>query len=508
MKKTTLKILKFILLFVVIGAIGSYLYIDYELHKILGRSTEVINISSIITPSSSVQIRNVALLSEDCSYFNEKQNVLLQDGKIVAIDSNTTIDKNIKIVDGTNKYLIPGLVDSHVHLKESKNDLYLYLINGVTSIREMAGNSIALNWKKSIDQDDEIGPRMFIASKTISSVSGLEGYYHEWTRQGINYTTKEDAQKAIEEIKQEGYDAIKMYSFVTPEMFKTTIEIAEEFDIPVIGHIPNKIRLDTFYTAGQKEVAHIEELTKQNMDDFEKSIARNPEEYIEFLKSRSNQIAKELKKNHICVVSTANLMESLPIQKFDLESKLKEIPLQYVNPKILEGTSIVKLGWLPTRNPYEYDGIIDVEQKRLTKIFWETYVEAIRIMTKSLMKYDVTILAGTDANVPPMVPGFSLHEELKTLSKYGMTNTEVLYAATVAPNEWMKRKSGRIKVGYDSDLVLLSKNPLEDIENVKTIEYVFVNESIIDKNQINDILQSIEQVNGKNRSLEIDEFVK
>ncbi|GAA3523675.1 amidohydrolase family protein [Aquimarina addita] len=508
MKKTLFKIFKAILLLLIIGGIGSYCYIDYELNKILGSSTEIINISEIIKPSSAIQIKNVAILSEDCGYFIENQNVLLQDGKIVSIDSNLTINKSIKIIDGTNMYLIPGLVDSHVHLKKSKNDLYLYLVNGITSIREMAGKAIALDWKKAIQTNDEIGPRMFVASAPISSINGLEGYYHQWTRQTLNYNTKEDAEKAIQKVKEMGYDALKMYSFVNTEMFNATIEVAKENDIPVIGHIPDEINLKSFYQSGQKEVAHIEELTKQNMDEFEKSIARNPEEYITFLKSRSDQIAKELKNNQVNVTSTVALMESLLIQKFDLESKLREVQLKYVNPKISEGTSIVKLGWLPTRNSYEYDGIDDFEQRKLTKIFWKTYIEAIRIMTKSLVKYDVTILAGTDANVSPMVAGFSLHKELETLSGYGMTNTEVLYSATVAPNEWMKSNSGKIKVGYNSDLVLLSKNPLEDIKNTKTIEYVFFNKNLIDKTQINDILKSIEQVNNKNRSIEIDEFIK
>ena len=79
---------------------------------------------------------------------------------------------------------------------------------------------------------------MFIASPPIFSESGIMGYYYQWTRQSINYSTKGDAEKEIKKIKEQGYDAVKMYGFVNPEMFKTTIDISEKYNIPVIGHIP------------------------------------------------------------------------------------------------------------------------------------------------------------------------------------------------------------------------------------------------------------------------------
>ena len=70
-----------------------------------------------------------------------------------------------------------------------------------------------------------------------------------------------------------------MYGFVNPEMFKTTIDISKKYNIPVIGHIP-LVNLDTFYTSGQKEVAHVEELTVKTIDDFGKSISKNPKEFL------------------------------------------------------------------------------------------------------------------------------------------------------------------------------------------------------------------------------------
>jgi predicted metal-dependent TIM-barrel fold hydrolase len=485
--------------------IGVFIWADNELNKVLGKSTEVINISSIVKPSQTIQIKNANVLSEDCSHFIKNQDVIIKNGKIILLGENQLMDSTSIIIDGTNKYLIPGLIDSHVHLKESKNDLFLYLVNGVTYVREMAGRPIVLEWRKSI-QKNGIGPRMFIASPPIYSESGLKGYYYRWTRQSINYSTKNDAQKEIKRIKEQGYDAVKMYGFVNPEMFKTTIEIAKEYNIPVIGHLP-LVNLETFYHSGQKEIAHIEEITVKNMDDFGKSISKNPKEYINFLKAHSDQIAKKLRENNICITSTISLIESLPKQRFALKSNLKGIELKYANPKIIEGTPLYKLGWLTGENGYEYDGEDKPEARKLSLTFWNTYVEAIHIMTKALVDNKVPIMAGTDANVATIVPGFSLHNELESLSKSGMTNSQALYSATVVPSTWMKSNTGKIKIGYNSDLVLLSKNPLEDIKNTKTIEYVFFDKYRIDKIQIKTILKAIEDANNKNRNIKIDEYL-
>ncbi|MCT2408567.1 amidohydrolase family protein [Chryseobacterium antibioticum] len=486
--------------------IFGFMWADHELNKVLGKGTKVVDFSSMIKPSKIIQIRNVNVLSEDCSHFIKNQNVLIKDGVIVQLGENQIVNEMATSIDGSGQYLIPGLVDSHVHLKESRNDLFLYLANGVTYIREMAGQPVILEWRKSIRKNG-LGPRMFIASPPIFSEKGLAGYYYGWTRQSINFSNRDDAQKGICKINKQGYDAIKMYGFVNPEMFKTTIEIASENNIPVIGHIP-LVNLDTFYQSGQIEVAHIEEITVKTIDEFGKSISENPQEYLNFLKIRSGQIAQKLKDQNISVTSTVWLSESFIGQRFDLKSKLKEIELKYANPPIIEGTPLYKLGWLPGKNGYEYDGKDEPAAKKRSLTFWKTYAEAIHMMAKALADHQVTIMAGTDANVATVVPGFSLHNELESLSNSGMTNSQAIYSATVAPGNWMKSKTGKIKVGYHSDLVLLSRNPLENIKNTKTIEYVFFNKYVINKKQIKTILKAIEDANNENRNIKINEYLK
>lgn len=209
MKKRWVRRISYSVLALLGVLICTFIWADDELNKVMGKSTKTIDIYSIIKPSKMLQIRNVNVLSEDCSHFIKNQDILIKDGMILQLSEDQTINSEATIIDGTGQYLIPGLVDSHIHLKESKNDLFLYLVNGITYIREMAGQPVVLEWRKSI-QKNGLGPRMFIASPPIYSDSGLTGYYYSWTRKSINYSNKNDAQKAIEKIHKQGYDAIKI----------------------------------------------------------------------------------------------------------------------------------------------------------------------------------------------------------------------------------------------------------------------------------------------------------
>lgn len=495
------------LLLAVIG-LGVIMWVNGQLKRAHGAYTGLVNTKNLLEPTPHLIIKNVNILSQDSKEFIANQNVTLKDGIITSIhkdrvDSNS----NIKIVDGTNKYLIPGLVDSHVHLKESKNDLLLYLANGVTHIREMSGSTEHLKWKRSIEQG-ELGPRIYVASEKVNSKSGISGIFNSWTRRRINYASEEDAIKKIQWLHKEGFEAVKIGSFVNSEMHNYTVREAKKYDIPVIGHIPYSIGLDSIYKSGQCEFAHIEEITKQLIRQFGRITTDNKDEFIQYILENCDAVSSRLRENNIAVSTTVWLMESFIGQKFNLDTYIKEVELEYANPGLIEGTKLGR-GWLPGNNSYaEVDEIMNDEKLLAnSKSFWTTYIQAIHIMLKSLVKNDVLIMAGTDANVPIAIPGFSLHDELESLSKVGMTNSQVLYSATVAPGIWMKTKTGIIKEGYCADLVLLSNNPLENIKNTKSIEIVFSGKYQIKKKDIDQILQEVVHKNNDSRSIDITSYI-
>ena len=124
-------------------------------------------------------------------------------------------------------------------------------------------------------------------------------------------------------------------------------------------------------------------------------------------------------------------------------------------------------------------------------------------MFDALLKKGVSILAGTDANVPVMVPGFSLHAEMKALNDSGMSTAQVIASATTTPARFMKTRTGKIRPGFKANLVLLRENPLNDIDATESIEMVIVKGRALSKKDLSAMLQAVETANDNSRSVPI-----
>ena len=320
----------------------SWLGIKSEIKQHLGEKTERVLPSIFKTHSGPLAIRNVNVLSADCQEMLDSLTVLIKDHKIIEINKNVDIPREYKIIDGTGQYLIPGLVDSHVHNKSSKNDLLLFLANGVTHVSEMFGQEEHLKWRKEA-QDGALSPRIYVATRKIGSQKGLvRKIKSTFFGSQSNYRTSEKARKAVRNYKEQGYDAIKLSSFLNAEIYYALTDEAKKQGIPAIGHLTYDIGLKDLYTSGQSQLAHIEEITKATMVDFGGLGYNNTEAYLTYLKSNANDIAKKLKEIDLVLSSTVSIIESIPKQNFDLENFLKTIELEYQNPGILEGSKLAK----------------------------------------------------------------------------------------------------------------------------------------------------------------------
>lgn len=146
---------------------------------------------------------------------------------------------------------------------------------------------------------------------------------------------------------------------------------------------------------------------------------------------------------------------------------LKTIELEYENPGVIEG-SVFASGWLPGSNRYESQvRDLSTEDREISRQFTDEYVQAIYIMTKALVDNDVILLAGSDSNTAGTIAGFSMHDEFQSLSNAGLSNSQILHSATLAPSKWMGFNSGQIAEGMRADLVILDNNPLLDIKNTR-----------------------------------------
>ena len=473
-------------------------------NRIYGGLTEKVDHEHFEPKTGSFAIKNAFVLSQDGTIFMEGQSVLIENGIINKIDSNLILSPEVNIIDGSGKYLIPGLIDAHVHLFKSSNDLLLYLANGVTEIRELIGEKNHLKWRREIE-NGRIGPKMYVASPRLGSFGFFEGLFMTSTQGFMNIRNAEEANKKVQKLYDEGYDCIKIYSHLNKESYLAITKKAKELGMSVTGHIPWSVSFEDIWENGQSDIAHFEEILNTLNREFGYYNGENATEFLEFVSNRCDEIAKILIKENITVTSTMWGTENIVNHKFDLNLVLNKVELDYVNPGMSEWSSIIPAGpgWLPGVNMQRLPNNLNPGETEGRKSHWETYIKAEHLIAQKLIQHGVKILAGTDASIPPMVPGFSLHDEFISLNKSGMTTTQVLQSATVVPAQWLKSNSGKIAIGFEANLVLLDKNPLVDISNTKEINTVISKGEVFDRILLNEILAAVKEANDKSRTVDV-----
>ncbi len=485
----------------------SIIIINYEVNQFWGEHTQVADYQTYEQAQQKIAIVDVNVLTPDGEYMMSGQTVLIDQGVISHIGFNSNQLDDFQIINGSGKYLIPGLIDSHVHLWQSPNDLLLYLANGVTHIRELNGSEEHLLWKAEI-QTGRPGPDMFVASRRHNSQGVLKGWFDRWTAKINNVNDIDSIESDVISMMEQGYDAIKIYTFLENNHFNAFNQVAKNKGVQLLGHIPINMKLKEIWSSELKELAHVEELVKALDREFGGYQSKTAEQFLQFVQQRSHEIVDHLLAQDVAVVSTLALMERFPAQKSHAAEELKTIELAYVNPGISEATysAIRVMGWLPDVNIYRLPEDFPPQSVAGNLIYWQTYAKANQILINVMAEADVKILAGTDANVPIMVPGFSMHEELLSLVQAGMSSGQALRSATSTPAEWMGVKTGKVQIGYQADLLLLHGNPLEDIVHTQSIDEVINNGRRYNSHELESMLNAVKTANDNSRKQAISAY--
>lgn len=404
--------------------------------------------------------------------------IVLKDKKILTI--NKPIPNNATIIDGKGKWLIPGLIDMHVHNLadgpyksyptrgpaihfDTQNFMTLYIANGVTTVFELSARAEHIGQRNEIIRGDVIGPRIALAAL-------IDG-------NNANMTAKipSEGRQAVRIAKGEGYEFIKVYSQLNIETYKAIIDEAKKQGMKVVGHIPNAFDgkpTNDFFVPHFGLIAHAEELSKQAED---------------FSLQKAQEFARLAKENGTWLIPNLSNLVYIAKQARSLDSVRNLKSFKFVHP-------LMQSKWIVS-NQYNQG----TNAKRIA--YFDKLVDFHLKIIKAFKKEGVPMVAGTDAGTSGIVWGFSLHDELKLLVEAGLTNEEALASATQLGAEWLEidDKIGTIETGKFADLILLDKNPLDNINNTRKIAGVFVNGKWIDKNKIDEMLSDVEEWNNTNK---------
>jgi hypothetical protein len=362
------------------------------------------------------------------------QTVYVDNGIIVNIEPTTSFPQNQDfIIDATSMYLLPGLTDSHTHIYYEE-DLPLYISNGITSVLNMGSPSSILSFRDRIKKQELIGPTIY-ASAFVDG-AGDRGWVER---------SPEEVPADIEQIKSVGWDFVKVYNSLKTDVFQKVVDESKVRSLAVIGHGVRQPGMEYILTHGQVMIAHMEEYL-----------------YTYF----QNQLDESM------IPAAAMLTKQTGAFVTPNLSAYEKIVLQLGNgPLYMQWMKQAEMAYVSSKwkDQWNASNTFLTDSRDLHPQF-----EFLKKVTLQFHQAGIPLLVGTDSPyIPGLLPGYSIHDDLRILTECGLTNYEAIASATSNPGIFMKKFTseplsfGTIEVGNRADLLLLKNNPLSDINNLK-----------------------------------------
>jgi len=437
-------------------------------------------------------ITNVNIIDVKTGGTNPNMDVVIDKEIITAIlpHKNNTKYQSEKIIDGSDKYLIPGLWDMHTHTWWGYKDFFpLLLANGITGIREMFGDTETVKKIRMETASDRIAGPIIVSAGDI-----IDGYPP--THDGCDIAkTPEEGREIVKKQKAEGADFIKVYDNLDRAVYFAIATECEIQGMALAGHIPHKIRLDEALNAKHACIEHFYGILEYCTDTkglFQIDSLRNKRyNYIAHYERTDfiNQTYNQDKEKEVIALLSKNeawICPTLTVHK----GFLRQYDYFYEDGRIDYMPEYAMNGWKWTT---ESDSILSEEDARMFNADQTNY-DLMLSLIKPLHDSGVRFLAGSDYANPYTYPGFSLHEEMELLvEEAGLSPFSVLQTATINPAIFLKKENemGSVEIGKLASLVLLHKNPLEDIKNTTTINAVILKGKYLEGEILQDEIEKI-----------------
>ncbi len=420
-------------------------------------------VAAAFTVAQTVAFVNVNVVPMDTERVLKGQTVIVKNGVIDAIGSKVKVPKDAQRIDGTGKFLIPGLTDMHVHLMSDDgfpreyagDELKIMIANGVTTIRIMNGMPEHLTMRADAAAGKMISPTIYAASPMFIGKKSD----HAWV-----VTTPEEGRAAAQRAKREGYDYLKMVTDLKPEVYEAIADEAKKLNMKMVGHADSRsIGLERALKAGQ-QIEHLDAYMeallradapmKGSVSDIYIYNVKNWDSMDYIDEAKIPEIAKATVKSNPFSDPTLSMFKwSFGTPR--TEESIRAQPDFRFYPAKTRAMWIQNNQRINSRN-------ISLERKA-------KYIDLRNRMVKAIYDAGGKIMAGSDTPEFLYLYGFSLHREIKAIRDAGLSNFAALQSASTNPAEFFgtAKTTGTVAKGQRADLVLLNANPLNDISNTE-----------------------------------------
>ena len=416
-------------------------------------------------PPTGLLLRDVQVVDLDAGRAVANQSIRIEDGKIAAIGPSEELGViAAEVIEGGGRYVLPGLIDSHVHV-DHPDELTLYPAFGVTSTLVLRGVPHHLRWREEIRSGDRFGPGLYLTGDYLDG-------YPAWMEPMVALEGTEAARAAVRRQVESGYDFIKVFTRLTAEQLSAITEEARSLGKCVVGHGGSNYGLDQLIAAGQANLAHGQDLIRWYLEGYD------DEEGIQ-------RVVDQLAASDLTVTPNMAFTDAMIRQGQDLEAILATENARRLHPAILQPFRRANNRYV--RNAEEW---VPSVQERF---------EIEKQIARRLHEVGVTLLAGTDASTAAVFPGTSLITEIELLVEAGLKPIDALRAATTNPGQLFERclgsgaKVGRLAVGYEADLLLLEQNPLDDVSVLRELHGVMLDGRWFETSWLDSMLAELER---------------
>jgi imidazolonepropionase-like amidohydrolase len=430
--------------------------------------------------ASTVAIVNVSVIDVDAGLVVPARTVVVEGDRIVRMGplAKIALPDDARLIDGRGLYLMPGLVDSHIHFLDAPTFGRLMIANGVVLVRDMGmPTEYILDARDRLNRGEFLGPEM-AASGTI-----LDGSPPIIPSISIGVGTAEEARAAVRQQAAAGVDMIKVYSRLSRDAFLAILDEAKAVGLKVVGHVPEAVSIEDAAAAGLASSEHF--------FGFEKVVARLLGGPVRSYYAGMGADASYLMR--------LGEVDPQPLQEvFD---RLRESGLT-VCPTVVTFKAGVRAAAFQSGDFPERDVISPIvletwrtlwsQQADLPEFIWRSWAQ----MVYGLNEAGVPLMVGTDLSVPGVIPGSSVHEEMAIWQAAGIPAADVLRSATLVPAKFMGLgdRLGSLEEGKTASLLLLRANPLDDVRNAREIEGVFLRGRYFDRDELDRLLEEVREL--------------